>query len=219
MRRAFRYYCSVSWGINWFWGLFREEVAKWVIRGGLALLATGALLLLPDVRAFLAQLLSIPVWLLLGLLVAASAVPWLVGAIRRRRAGSREFEPMDILTPDLPIPLLWRLKQPAQDWVNHPVGATLDSYLSHVLDGPFCGTPQGKGKYCRHQLSEPPTRPSHRGYYWFPWRCALCDSGKDSAGYIGKTSTVDDCKRSVILAMQRYVHNRGQISDKIELHW
>ncbi len=206
-------------GIRWFLDLFREELARrlirWAIGVGLFLLA----LLLPSVRSALSYLIEMPVWLLLILLCIAGVTPWAIASIRQRRAAKQKFRPIDILTPDLPIQLLWRLKQPVEDWINVNTNATSSSYVMSILDGPLCGKRTGRRTYCRNQVSTPPKRHLDGDSWRVYWRCRVCNAGMDDEEMRDKYMHVNEVRKEVIEALQRHVHNGGKIRDKMPLNF
>lgn len=206
-------------GIRWFLDLFREELARrlvsWAIGLGLLLL----ILLLPSVRSALSYRIDMPVWLLLILLCIVGVTPWAIALVCRRRADKQKFRPIDILTLDLPIQLLWRLKVPVADWVDMNMNAVSPSYLMSILDGPLCGKRMGRRTYCRNQVTTPPKGHFDGDSWRVYWRCRTCNAGMDDENMREKYMHVNELRKEVIQALQRHVHNGGKIRDKMSAHF
>ena len=170
------------------------------------------------VRAILTYAIDVAILPLLIFTLAPLVIALSVSIIRRRRhPAMQQFRIIDILTPDLPIELLWRMKRPIEEWIDTNTNAASSSYWASILDGPFCGKSTGKGKYCRSKVSQPPKSQYNRDGWRVHWYCRVCNAGMDDQEMRDKHSNVEEIKKGVIEALQRHVHNGGQVRDKMKL--
>lgn len=170
------------------------------------------------VRAILTYAIDVAILPLLIFTLAPLVIALSVSIIGRRRYSAKQrFSVIDILTPDLPIELLWRMKRPIEEWIDTNTNAVHSSFLASILDGPFYGKSIGKGKYCRSQVTTPPSSHFHGDAWQVHWYCRVCNAGMDDQEMRDQYSNVDEMKKGVIEALQRHVHNGGQVRDKMVL--
>lgn len=170
------------------------------------------------VRAILTYAIDVAILPLLIFTLAPLVIALSVSIIHRRRnSGKQRFRVIDILTPDLPIELLWRMKRPIEEWIDTNTNAVHSSYLATILDGPFCGKSTGKGKYCRSKVSAPPRGQYHRDLWRVYWRCTVCNAGMDDQETRDRYIDLDELRKGVIEALQRHVQNGGKVRDKMVL--
>ena len=189
---------------------------EWYVAG--AFLISIASSFWSPVRAILTYAIDVAILPLLIFTLAPLVIALSVSIIDRRKYTAKQRSSViDILTPDLPIELLWRMKRPIEEWIDTNTNAVHSSYLASILDGPFCGKSTGKGKYCRNKVSTPPRGPYNRDGWQVHWYCRVCNAGMDDQETRSTHSNVEAIKKGVIEALQRHVHNGGQVRDKMVL--